>query len=745
MPSAIDASKPEPGMPANKADFRDNFQAAARELDHGGFFRGAGAGALERSTAARLGETVSVRDFGAIADGGSHPVSEWLKGGAHDRHYPDLDALRKDFPHVGGLDDEIDWAASQAAFAHIVDVGGGRISWPDGTYVVFRTLGGDVAGADLSLDFGSARVFQDHGQTCLKLHQSAAWVHSERLEGKDDAYKGELTRVVFDRLPHDLRRDSAIKITAEDNYPWFQYVTHRLGEALRVRSFDGDAAIVAGLRYRDAYRTNIRAAKYRDNRLSISGGVFFSNENGNPETLAGDMIQIIGFDQPEMRDLTVRQGWSTGFMVLGCLSARAIGCRVSRLADFDTTGVRPKIHYGYAFKSQSSKDTQFLGCTATHCRHGLDANAKSTDGRDLADPATALVTGYDDGLVFQSGTFANCNGSAVGIHASSLNVTIRDTAFLDVGYAIQFRGWHHRAENCWINSCGVLFQLNDDENAPGSGTRIGDISIVNVRADEVRGDAVVYNRRSPDRMFIDGLRYKQIANEPWTPKGFVYARNLWLIAGQNRELLKLGDCAPGSLLQGVIDLSEVTWQHDELLRVGEENDASETEIDLRVVPPAAGGSLKWLINYANRRARLFGQIDAADATIDRPFEKHRDAATSAGGRRDVDWRAGNLNGMANAQSGHQVYRELAPAGGENFELAADLTGKPLQVIEIESVRQGNGIRLTPCPRPGQEVIIVNRSDQELRLADLPHLPGGLIVPAGTTRRLVWAETRFLLT
>lgn len=53
--------------------------------------------------------------YGAVADGTSHPVSEWLTGGAHDRGYANLAAIQADYPHVVALTDEIDWAATQQA------------------------------------------------------------------------------------------------------------------------------------------------------------------------------------------------------------------------------------------------------------------------------------------------------------------------------------------------------------------------------------------------------------------------------------------------------------------------------------------------------------------------------------------------------------------------------------------------------------------------------------------------------
>lgn len=85
-----------------------------------------GTGALARTIQSKLRESVSVEDFGAIGDGISHPVSEWLSGGLQDRGYSGLAAIQVDFPHVTALTDEIDYAAIQAAI-NAVGTGGGGI------------------------------------------------------------------------------------------------------------------------------------------------------------------------------------------------------------------------------------------------------------------------------------------------------------------------------------------------------------------------------------------------------------------------------------------------------------------------------------------------------------------------------------------------------------------------------------------------------------------------------------------
>lgn len=70
-------------------------------------------GAVARTVQGKLGEIVSVKDFGAIGDGTLHTVAEWIIPGALGR-YVSLAALQADYPHVTATTDSIDWAAIQA-------------------------------------------------------------------------------------------------------------------------------------------------------------------------------------------------------------------------------------------------------------------------------------------------------------------------------------------------------------------------------------------------------------------------------------------------------------------------------------------------------------------------------------------------------------------------------------------------------------------------------------------------------
>lgn len=101
--------------------------------------------AVERSIQSRLSERVSVKDFGAIGDGTSHPVQEWCTNHGGTRYTAANDgacltAIQADYPDVAAVSDEIDGAAIQAAMDLLDDDGGALVYLPVGTYMVSDTL-----------------------------------------------------------------------------------------------------------------------------------------------------------------------------------------------------------------------------------------------------------------------------------------------------------------------------------------------------------------------------------------------------------------------------------------------------------------------------------------------------------------------------------------------------------------------------------------------------------------------------
>ncbi len=74
----------------------------------------------------------SVKEYGAIGDGAPHALST---------RYSSLAAAQVDYPFATALSDEIDWAATQAAFnAAVQDGRGGTVYSPPGKYILNRPL-----------------------------------------------------------------------------------------------------------------------------------------------------------------------------------------------------------------------------------------------------------------------------------------------------------------------------------------------------------------------------------------------------------------------------------------------------------------------------------------------------------------------------------------------------------------------------------------------------------------------------
>lgn len=100
-------------------------------------FAQAGTGARARDVLTKLREvSVSVKDFGAIADGTVHPLSE---------RYATLAEAQAVYPHATALTDTIDWAAAQAAVTYVGNLStsgarGGWVEFTPGSYVINQLI-----------------------------------------------------------------------------------------------------------------------------------------------------------------------------------------------------------------------------------------------------------------------------------------------------------------------------------------------------------------------------------------------------------------------------------------------------------------------------------------------------------------------------------------------------------------------------------------------------------------------------
>lgn len=84
-----------------------------------------------RTVAAKLRDVVSVKEFGAIGDGSTHPLSEF---------FSTLAAAQVYYPDAAALSVPIDTAATQAALNYLKLAGGGKLLYPKSTgdYIITR-------------------------------------------------------------------------------------------------------------------------------------------------------------------------------------------------------------------------------------------------------------------------------------------------------------------------------------------------------------------------------------------------------------------------------------------------------------------------------------------------------------------------------------------------------------------------------------------------------------------------------
>lgn len=103
-----------------------------------------GQGAISREVSGKFRELSSAMDFGAIADGGTHPVSGWCSSYGGTRYPASSDAacltaIQNDYPFVTAITQEMDWAALQAGI-NFASANQRELFLPQGTYRITQAL-----------------------------------------------------------------------------------------------------------------------------------------------------------------------------------------------------------------------------------------------------------------------------------------------------------------------------------------------------------------------------------------------------------------------------------------------------------------------------------------------------------------------------------------------------------------------------------------------------------------------------
>ncbi|MCF3954867.1 hypothetical protein L2D71_29785 [Pseudomonas aeruginosa] len=189
----------------------------------------AGAGMIgyrERTVADRLNDTANVKDYGAIADGAYHPLSE---------RFATLAEAQAVYPHATALTDSIDWAAAQAA----LNAGTPRVHFPGYRYVLNQDLSRTtsvilVGDGITSLEFTAGSRLTIEGSISALPALSANITPTSRS-------------IAFVMPPNLAAGDVFLAFNPSD-YSWSQHRNYyRAGEFFRAHSVSGSTVNIYGL------------------------------------------------------------------------------------------------------------------------------------------------------------------------------------------------------------------------------------------------------------------------------------------------------------------------------------------------------------------------------------------------------------------------------------------------------------------------------------------------------------------
>ncbi|HGF9728804.1 TPA: phage tail fiber protein [Pseudomonas aeruginosa] len=189
-----------------------------------------GIGYRERTVADRLNDTANVKDYGAIADGAYHPLSE---------RFATLAEAQAVYPHATALTDSIDWAAYQAA----INSGAPHVHAPGGHYVMNR---GTLAERDIRYtgDGYATRVdfsLADGPGSCMLTKGELVQIGDLSVS----VVKGART-LTFAAAP-DLAPGDVVIVYNPANGSWLaDRDPYRAGEMWKVHSVSGSTVTIYG-------------------------------------------------------------------------------------------------------------------------------------------------------------------------------------------------------------------------------------------------------------------------------------------------------------------------------------------------------------------------------------------------------------------------------------------------------------------------------------------------------------------
>ncbi|TYO83317.1 hypothetical protein DQ397_001120 [Pseudomonas sp. CK-NBRI-02] len=239
-------------------------------------------GYRQRTVADRLNDTANVKDYGAIADGTYHPLSE---------RFATLSAAQAVYPHATALTDSIDWAAFQAA----INSGAPRVHTPGGHYVLNKgtlctrdvAYSGDgyASHVDMSLSSGPGSCFLTQGSLTQIGNLSVSVVKGART-------------LTFAAAP-DLVPGDVVIVYNPTNGSWLaDRDPYRAGEMWKVHSVSGNVVTIYGNSSSVYLFSEVQVYRLRGVRASVDNMHFSPSDTYSIapfKVLFGDGVRVSNY------------------------------------------------------------------------------------------------------------------------------------------------------------------------------------------------------------------------------------------------------------------------------------------------------------------------------------------------------------------------------------------------------------------------------------------------------------------
>ncbi len=395
-------------------------------------FQALGTGSTSRTVLSKLRDIVSVKDFGAIGDGNSHPLSS---------RFASLTEAKAVYPFATALTNEIDWAAFQAA----VNAATG-VTVPAGTYVIDQT----VTNLNKSLTMTGSGM-----KSCVLKFGDVSVGLFHNSPGEFSSFVLEEISVTTTKALNSVGATGGVAVAA--TWP---------------ETFDGRNDLKSVIR-------NVQIQGFNDRTMGWAGGILYTNG----QTCNISNLQFVGQDTngPVSSSQVDKTRSSFGVQWQG-------GLYPTELKITDST----IIHCGNGmFVTGAAEGIYVQGCTFGNCQVGVNVlitNFSPGIGGGSARYRPLLNVDGCHFACFESGVKSNGMIQSLvtkNLFYSAANATQSATALNIVyagGFLVQGNKFYNFANGAYTNT-GAAIVVSDSngvqiyDNEIGSGTAVYNIGI----------------------------------------------------------------------------------------------------------------------------------------------------------------------------------------------------------------------------------------------------------------------------